>query len=53
MQFTTAFALAAAVVGVTANVHSSCYCVTANDGKIDLDTTAKACTNVCLPLAIP
>ncbi|KAJ4386087.1 hypothetical protein N0V93_008979 [Gnomoniopsis smithogilvyi] len=43
MQFTTIFALAAAVVGVTANVHSKCHCVDANN-VLDEATTVKSCT---------
>lgn len=47
MQFTTIFALAAAVVGVSANVHSTCYCTDANN-KLDKATTAKSCTFVSI-----
>ncbi|KAJ4405396.1 hypothetical protein N0V82_010330 [Gnomoniopsis sp. IMI 355080] len=43
MQFTIIFALAAAVAGVTANVHSKCHCVDANE-VLDKATTAKSCT---------
>lgn len=45
MQFTTVFAIVAVVAGVSANVHSKCYCVDVNN-VIDTDTTAKSCTNV-------
>lgn len=47
MQFATIFALAAAVVGVSANVHSTCYCVDAND-SLDKATTKKSCQYVSI-----
>lgn len=47
MQFATIFALAAAVVGVSANVHSTCYCVDINE-NLDQTTTQKSCTFVSI-----
>lgn len=44
MKFTTAFVLAVAVVGVSANVHSSCECV--SDGEMNQTLTATACKSV-------
>lgn len=44
MKFTTAFTLAAAVIGVSADVHSTCWCETG--GKINADLTRNACENV-------
>lgn len=51
MQFTAAFVLAAAVVGVSANVHSTCECV--SDGEMNKTLTATACKSVRPPDLIP
>lgn len=46
MQFSTVFALAAAIVGVSADVHSHCQCIHSETGYVDLVTSVKACTYV-------
>lgn len=47
MKFIAAIILAAAIAGVSANVHSTCKCV--SNGDINKRVTAKACRRVRSP----